>query len=762
MNTNDFYKQLMSEYTFDSDKIRENAKKGRFAKQKAIPLYIGFAAAAAVCTVVVGSAIAVGLGGRGGVELVSSEGRAWLPADERLSKALEDIARNENSTEQREVLVSFAAAYSPEEVRSILTAYSNVSVRQVYFADGTKAVGEKEVEAAFAGTNQMTGAVISCEGALMKTLESDARVLTVEEITQADLDVITPINGAGGETAEVTMPDDAVALPEFTPTADENAAVGTDETADDDSTEEWDESAESLEGTEETDESEESQTAQSEETDDESFETDVTGDESSDESEDIPATDETQPSLPIDNLQQETAGDKSGAIPAGVDLPENPEKFSYNTYINAQSAFFMSENVFFVKGENEIALYNFENGAERLAASEYCEDAKICWVSANNGRLLVSALGENGKRSRLLLVDALGGTIIDLNAQDAVMDGTLAGVGYNESANILALNIKEDGKYYLYAARLKDYSEIEYISMCFESKARVTLLAAQGDSIYAAATEGALTQVYRCGISDSGNVLIKTFDNSPVISKNLAFTHAVFAPSEYAVTGRVEIFDPVAESFIKMDFFGETIAFGAAADSFTAGGGCYTISGGTICAAESVDVFAKIDYKKSGSSSYAAAVANGMVKITESVYGVKSGLVFGEYSDSADAELRAAADNAIALTNALALGSCSESGIYTQNTLVETIKACFGQETAQKLMERCGISEYGALRYNGTSLDAIRVCDTSLVISSQGDFSAAGTLYVRAGSYCTNSGWIAYDVSFVKENGCWKMNTVIG
>ena len=39
MNKNEFYKQLMSEYSFDADKIRENAKRGKNARQKLQPMY---------------------------------------------------------------------------------------------------------------------------------------------------------------------------------------------------------------------------------------------------------------------------------------------------------------------------------------------------------------------------------------------------------------------------------------------------------------------------------------------------------------------------------------------------------------------------------------------------------------------------------------------------------------------------------------------------------------------------------------------------
>lgn len=749
MNKNDFYKELMSEYSFDSEKIKSNARKGRFARQKAIPLYVGITAAAAVCTVVVGTAVAVFVGGHNGVSLVTSEGRAWLSADDRLSKALEDIQRNENSTERREVLVSFTAAYSPAQAREILTSYSaSVLVKQVYFDDGTKAVGEEAVGSAFSGEKAITGAVINCEGALMKTLESDSRVLTVEEITDADLPVITPINSQTAESVDVPAPDDITPIPDYTPAPDSGS--GTADAPDDGTAEDTAETTDGMDGTEESAES-----------------TEQAGTEETEESFDAPETSEpavTEPPVtepPVEEQQPETVVPaQPDRLPAGVTLPENPDKFLYDTYIEADSAFFLTDSVFFVKSGDEIALYSYENGSENLIASESCKDAKICWISERGGRLMVSAVGDEGRRSRLLIADAESGEITDLNAQDAVMDGTLAGVGYNESADILVMNIREQGVYYVCTARLNGGTEPEYIATCFESQAKVVPLAAQGSSVYLAVTEGQLTQIYRCGIAGGTAQLIKTYDSSPVISKNLAFTHAVFAPSEMAVSGYTEIFDPVTESFIRTDLFDETVSFGAAAHSFCAGGSCYTISGGALSAAQAKSELAKIEYRKSGSALYAASASSGRVKITDSIYSAAD-IVLGEFADAASAELRAAADTAIALNNALALGTCSESGIHSQELLLSSINACYTQSAAARLKERCGISDYGALRYNGTSLTAVRVVDTSLVIDSDDGTSAAGTLYIKAGTFCGKSGWYSCAVSFVKENGSWKLDCIL-
>ena len=762
MNRNEFYKELMSEYSFDSEKIKSNARKGRFARQKAIPLYVGITAAAAVCTVVVGTAVAVFIGGHDGVSLVTSDGRAWLPADERLSKALEDIKRNENSTERFEVLVSFTGAYSPAQAREILTSYSeSVLVKQVYFDDGTKASGEDAVRAAFSGTKSITGAVINCEGALMKTLESDLRVLTVEEITDADVAVITPINNVQtSESADVPAPDDITPIPDYTPATDFGV---TDASPNDGTVEDSEESTDGSDGTvEETaDTTEQAVTDESGESFDEPETSEPVETETSTEpSVTEPTIIDNEPEPEIIPEPEPEVIPEPDRLPEGIKLPENPAGFSYDTYISADSAFFLTDNVFFVKADDEIALYSFENGTESLIASESCKDAKVCWVSEQGGRLMVSALGEEGRRSRLLIADAETGEITDLHAEDAVMDGTLTGVGYNESADILVMNIKEQGVYYVCTARLNGGAQPEYISTCFESKAKVVPLAAQGSSVYLAVTDGSLTQIYRCGIS-GGSALIKVYDNSPVISRNLAFTHAVFAPPALSLTGSIEIFDPAGEIFISTGISDENVTFGASAHSFFAGGSCYTVSGGTIATTESVAQMAKIEYRKSGSSRYAASVSGSRVRISESIYASKSDMVFGERADVATAELRSAADTAIALMNALALGQCSDSGIHSQDMLLSAINACFTQSAAADLKRLCDISDYGALRYNGTKLSAYRVTDTVLVIDSNDGAAASGKLYVKAGSYCGKSGWRIFEVSFAKENGSWKMNCVI-
>ena len=71
MNKRDFYKELMSEYQFDKDKILANAKKGRFAKRSPMPIYIGITAAAAAAVVGVGTFMFTSLGRDKGVDLLT-------------------------------------------------------------------------------------------------------------------------------------------------------------------------------------------------------------------------------------------------------------------------------------------------------------------------------------------------------------------------------------------------------------------------------------------------------------------------------------------------------------------------------------------------------------------------------------------------------------------------------------------------------------------------------------------------------------------
>ena len=180
MNKNDFYKQLMSEYTFDAEKIRENAKRGKSARQKLQPMYIGMSAAAAVCVVTIGTIAAVNLGRNDGVSLTDT-GLTRLSASDRLSQALEQLEQERGSAETKDYLVTFTAPLTPAQAQAVLTSESNIPVKQVYFSDGTKVSGAKEIEKIFTGggSYEITGAAVFCSGSFAAQLQNDPAVFLI-------------------------------------------------------------------------------------------------------------------------------------------------------------------------------------------------------------------------------------------------------------------------------------------------------------------------------------------------------------------------------------------------------------------------------------------------------------------------------------------------------------------------------------------------------------------------------------------------------
>ncbi len=775
MNKKDFYKQLMSEYSFDAEKIRNNAKKGRTAGHKISPMYIGITAAAAVVTVAAGTAVFSLAGRNDGVSLVAENTLAALSDTQRLEKAMEEIRLSEGSSELTDVFITFTEPFSPSTVQEILTSHSegSVNVKMLYFADGTRAVGEEQVRSGFAGTNKISGAVINCAGSLMVSLNNDSNIFAVEKVTDSDdISVVSPIN-VNTETTEPVYTEPPVntdsnsILP-----PDEDTSAATEETMDGEAI---DTSEGSSDGTAEPDDTFETfETESVVVSGEDTFETtfpDNTGETSEPT---VPVTPDNNTSTgnntPTDN---NTPAENGGTVtdnttapaeelPAGVTLPTTADKFSIDTYIEADAAFFVTEETFFVKTPDTVALYRMNNGAPLLVAEAECADAKICYISEKGSEMLITGVVD-GKRKKLFLADAGSETITDLCAEDFVMDGILAGVGYNDSTKTVYLNVKENGVYYVNSAELCG-SRLEFIGMCFESEAKTTLLASGENSVYLAAADGSLTQIFKINSDGSQKQLISAFDNNPKFTANLAFTHAVMTSSDSSAASFTEIFDPATESFIRLDAPASSVSFGASRHSFSADGSLYTVSGGKAEPAAGIAVIKDIEYRRSLSSQYTTAIAYGCVKITPAVFTkelMNGSAAFGDITDSAPSDIRAAFNGALGVNNALAQNKAAASGITTQDMLIKCISVFYSDSAEAALLKKCGISEYGALNYNNGGLTAISVSDTALVISSKTETTARGTLYIKAGTFCGKTAYLTRSVDFVKENGSWKLNTVL-
>lgn len=748
MNKNDFYRELMSEYSFDADKIKKNAKKGRFARQKISPLSVALTAAVAACTVAVGTlAISIINSHDDGVVLdTSSNTLSGLTAAERLQQALAAQDKEKENTETINVLVTFTNYMTPREAQAVImssVSEENVPVKAVFLSDDSRVTDKAAVEALFSGFEQNIRAVaISCPASFMGVLQQRAEVALAEPISEEELAtaviVDTDVLNEIADTIEPASTD--------TEPAESGVGGNSVSTVDTVNTVEADDTAEPAEPSEEAS----AETAETAETaDSESAEAPVVTE---------PETHETETIIPAEPLPAEDA------LPEGIKLPLQADKFSFESeYIGAENAYFISSGTLFVKASDHIALYSFDGEKLTLTAKADAVDAKVGWVAESGGRMVVSSLCDDGRRTKLWYVDADNCYIGDLVAEDMVMDGSIVGFGYNDSSRILAVNIKENGMYYVCAAKITNAGKLEYIGTPFESKSKVTLMCSGGNTLYLAVTSGSLTQVMSVDVVTETTNIVKTYDNNPKISKNLAFTQSVIAPSDVAVIGFTEILEGATGKFAVTDFFDTAITFGASRTSFLAAGQCYTVADGAVHSAGGIGTLAPIEYKKSLSPQYAvSSVSEGRVKITDSVYTTqnKSGLLtFTAITESCPADLKSAMLRAIGVNNALAQMKCESAGIDTADKLAQAIKAAYSESAAAKLRSKCGIAST-VLSYTNGGLKAISADSAVLVISSQNETAASGTLYIAAGSFGGKTAYSSINVSFIYENG-WKLDMVL-
>ena len=345
------------------------------------------------------------------------------------------------------------------------------------------------------------------------------------------------------------------------------------------------------------------------------------------------------------------------------------------------------------------------------------------------------------------------------------MDGTIADVGYNVDSKTVMLVIKEFGTYYTYAMSMQSGNSMTYINNVFETEGKTTLLSFIGSTVYLAVSDGTLTQIHAVDINTCDSRIIKTYTGKLSISNNLAFTYGIIQPSENSLTGVTEIFDPVTETFIQTDLFRESVNFGVSRDTFAANGNYYTVTRGAVTASGGIRAIAQIDYKKSLSGMYTAVADNGYVRIAESAYSDRnlSGMLnFGHITSSGDADFIHAVKGAIGMSNALSMGLCDDCGIHSQAKLLECLPVYYSANVVTELKKLCNIYELGALDYTDGGLTAIDAESIELVINSNNGTSATGILYIKAGVFGGKAAYRSVNISFVLENNCWKVDTVIG
>ncbi len=740
MNKRDFYKELMSEYMFDKDKICANAKKGKLAGRRPLPIYIGMTAAVAAAVVVVGTVTFTSLGRNNGAHIEAS--LSALNENQRLERALAEMQKNEGSDEKIDVYITFKTWLSPKETHNLLLQFSDVGtpVKMLVMSDDSRAIGMSEVAAVFKNNSgEVKAAVINCAGRRLAEINANELVVLAEPLSEKDdLATIQPVS------PDLPTPDTSTSVPDNSKPDDTSGGNN--------STVEPPDIDEPIIDDPGGVDDPNSGSSNSEPDNSEPNSSDNSGSSSE------PAV--SDPNSSNNSGSSDTSGENSGGneeppatvpgLPEGVTLPYEVEKPSFITDdLGAQRAYFLSEDVFYVKSENAVSLYKWDGKKETLAVSQTITDAKVAWVSENGLRMMVSGV-ENGVRSKLFIIDAKNCSINDMQIGEMLGEGSIAEAAYNESLDLFALNVLDDDSRYIYTAKLSGYQPSEPQIIAYGSK-NLSMLGAYNNAVYYADFTSSSTIISK--YENGENLEVRTLDGMFIPSMNSAFTHSFI----FSISG-LGIFDPATESVIPI--IADKVSFGASKHSFSDGKSYFKLSGGAVVPETSITEIAKIDFTRSFSSSWMAAVSNGSVRIVPSIYtkrALSDGIVFAQPVENASAAQRAAVDSSIGILNAMASGKITESGFDTSEKLIAAIDACFTESEARYIKASCEISETGAPSCNGGGLTATNVSDTILVM----DGELNGTLYVKVGTFDGMTAYRKVSITLANNNGRLVMDCIV-
>lgn len=442
------------------------------------------------------------------------------------------------------------------------------------------------------------------------------------------------------------------------------------------------------------------------------------------------------------------------AMPEGGVLPFNPDRFNYLTEnIGAQQAYFLNDNTFYVRNENDVRLYTVADGTAVLADSKPCTDVKVFWIAENGGRLLAF-----GADRTLYDVDANSGAISMIPLDNAVGTGEIFEIAYNEEAQILALNVFENGSYSLKI--FEGGFGAANVQTLYTSTTAFSLVAANSalgeNSVFFAAYNGSDLCIYKATVDNEVSVAA-TIQGQYEVTVNPAFTHAVLTNDRFNL-----IFDPASFGLVSIP--DAAAYFGVSRHSFLGSEGYFTIDNGIITPDGGISVIAKMDFKRSFSRYYIAAVENGAVRIVNGIYTDRAKndyLTFETPAENANSDMRSVVNAAVGLQNALAGGLCEDCGITDTETLDTLLSFSFSENAAAELKKRCAIGDGEALQYSNGYLYQINLSDTVLVITEETEEAANGTLYINAGSFDGRTAYYSCSVKLKKTESGYAADCII-
>ena len=540
MNKKEFYRELMENYTIDTERIKRNARRitPEHRRMSSVNRWVtSFGACAAAAAIVV---VSLSVFGNKGVDIVDEN---LDGAIERLYAAEARYADLSTMQDTMDVYVSFKQTLSLNEILIAFSAIDEDSLLKIpllYTADG-KCYKNKDS----LGDNLVfLGAKVTVPAGFFAELKGLKCVSLVEAADESEYNDKSFIPYTGSESAKPPITIDEpiqIVLPEKT----EAAVVTTPEVT--------------------------LPPVASETT-----------------TEDVQSTSEvSQPSetTAVSEVTDNTTDTEAEETPQPIEIPVSGDVLS---------ARFISKNCLIITTYESIMFFRLdENGALSLDTTFYAYEAKYAWISRDGSSLFITACGGNG-RDKLIYADGKTETVTALDVSSITSGAEIASVICSDDGSVMFIKTISTDRTYLYRAERNENSIT--ITLAKEYGNAASALTYSNGVMYTAVTDAIKYNVKICGISisDDQETEIGLFGGSVRCVRNSTLDTAVLIISANDGTELYKLLTPDG-LIVGIEGGGEVVFSPTNSNVFRLGDKYYTVDGGAateISAEEAEGYFA--------------------------------------------------------------------------------------------------------------------------------------------------------------------------
>ncbi len=465
MDKREFYKQLMENYTIDTEKVKCNAKR-RYRNQSTGRLHkwtVGIAACTAVAAVAAITVVSINsLPNRSGVDITDSSIESAM---ERLRAADQRYLALSAEQETMDIYVSFSKDLSRNEILmafSALEDFSDIKISYLYMEKGKRYENSENTD----GSLQFRGAKITAPTHLYNDLKELKAIAYLEPVEGSEYndDTFVPI----------VIPPEVM-----------NNTVSTDQTFE-------------IPLPENTLPPETVDTSSGEVTAEPETEDSVTSE--------VPASETVETSsggtFPVENI---------------VLIPVS----------NVTYAEFINENQIVVTAEDSIRLCRLkENDEVQLETTFYANNAKVNWSNSNNSKLFITACDDKG-RNKMFFADGESGILSEIDVSALTAGGyEISSVICNESSTAMLIKtVSLDKSRIYYASRNGNAMQVV---LSKEFGCPVSVLCCSERSIYALVTDptDSSMSIMEVSVADGNSVQIAHFGGNVKYVRNASLDMA--------------------------------------------------------------------------------------------------------------------------------------------------------------------------------------------------------------------------------------------